>query len=120
MSLLLDSPTRKTSVWERVCEKRDLEPSWGEAALVRARRLAIFLLGGDEVYAVTNRDPRTGADVIARGIVGSHGDITTVASPLHKEIYNLGTGECLSDPELHLSTFRTRIVGGFIEVEIEE
>ena len=56
---------------------------------------------------------------MARGIVGSRGDRPTVASPLHKEVYDLGTGECFTDPALALKTFRTRIVGGFIEIELE-
>ena len=55
----------------------------------------------------------------ARGIIGSKGERPTIASPLLKEVYDLGTGECFSDPALHLKTFRTRVVGGFIEIEFE-
>ncbi|MGO4535986.1 nitrite reductase small subunit NirD [Leifsonia sp. 2MCAF36] len=107
------------SGWVRACRVDDLEPSWGEAVLLRMRQIAVFLLGPREVYAVSHEDPAAdGAPVMARGIVGSRGDRPTVASPLHKEVYDLGTGECFGDPELALKTFRTRIVGGFIEIEL--
>ncbi|MEO8908218.1 MAG: nitrite reductase small subunit NirD [Microbacteriaceae bacterium] len=109
---------RHVSAWERACRLNDLEPSWGEAALIRAHQIALFRLSPDKVYAVAHRDPRTGSEVMARGIVGSRGPRPTIASPLHKEVYDLGTGECFSAPELFLRTYRTRIVGGFIEVEL--
>jgi len=104
--------------WERACAVTDLEPSWGEAALVRMKQIALFLLSPSEVYAVCHRDPHTDAYVMARGIVGSRGDRPTIASPLHKEVYDLGTGECFTDSTLFLRTFQTRIVGGFIEVAV--
>lgn len=105
-------------VWERACALADLEPSWGEAALVRQEQIAMFLLSPTEIYAVTHRDPHTAAHVMARGIVGSKGDRPTISSPLHKQVYDLGTGECFSDPALALQTYPTRVVGGFIEVAV--
>lgn len=125
MTLTLSANTTDTAsaaqpaqVWERACAVTDLEPSWGEAALVRMKQIALFLLSPSEVYAVCHRDPHTDAYVMARGIVGSKGDRPTIASPLHKEVYDLGTGECFTDPTLFLRTFQTRIVGGFIEVAV--
>lgn len=120
---LVDAPrildaTPADVVWEPACALTDLEPSWGEALLLRMRQIAIFLVGTDELYAVDHIDPDTHAAVMARGIVGSRGDRPTVASPLHKQVYDLGTGECFTHPELSLSTFRTRVVGGFVEVEV--
>jgi nitrite reductase (NADH) small subunit len=106
-------------VWERACAVTDLEPSWGEAALVRMKQIALFLLSPTEIYAVAHRDPHTEAYVMARGIVGSKGDRPTIASPLHKEVYDLETGECFSNPVLALPTYQTRVVGGFIEVAVE-
>lgn len=120
MTIAIDTDVPRTPVaeWESVCAVEDLEPSWGEVALLRAQQIALFLLSKDEVYAVSHRDPHTDANVMARGIVGSKGDRPTVASPLHKEVYDLATGECFSNPELVLQTYRTRIVGGMIEVEL--
>ena len=104
--------------WEQACRIDDLEPSWGEALLLRMKQVALFLISPDEVYAVSHRDPATDAYVMARGIVGSRGDRPTVASPLLKHVYDLGTGECYGDPSLALQTYRTRVVGGFIEIEV--
>lgn len=107
-----------TTTWERTCEVADLEPGWGEVALLGTRQIALIRYADEEVYAVDHHDPHTGAPVMARGIVGSRGDRPTIASPLHKEVYDLGTGECFTDPSLTLHTYRTRIVGGMIEVEL--
>lgn len=106
------------TVWERVCPIEELEPSWGEALVIRMRQIALFLVSPKEIYAVCHRDPATKSFVMARGIVGSKGDRPTVTSPLLKQVYDLGTGECFADPSLFLTTFRTRVIGGFIEVEI--
>lgn len=108
-----------TTTWVRACAVTDLEPGWGEVALLDARRVALVRVTGEEVYAVDHHDPHTGAPVMARGIVGSRGDRPTIASPLHKEVYDLGTGECFTDATLSLRTYRTRVVGGMIEVELQ-
>jgi nitrite reductase (NADH) small subunit len=101
-----------------VCALDELELAWGEAALIAGRQVALFRVAAGEVFAVAHEDPATGAHVMARGILGSKGERPTVASPLHKEVYDLATGECFTDPTLFLRTFRTRVVGGFIEVEV--
>ena len=114
------TPTMElTTTWLAVCRVADLEPGWGEVALIGDRQVALVRLDEEEVYAVDHHDPHTGAPVMARGIVGSRGDRPTIASPLHKQVYDLGTGECFSDGSLALRTYRTRIVGGMIEVELE-
>ena len=33
--------------------------------------------------------------------------------------YDLGTGECFTDPALWLRTYRTRVIGGMIEIELD-
>lgn len=104
--------------WHRVCAIDDLEPLWGEAALIGGEQVALFRMGADDVFAVTHRDPFTASHVMARGIVGSRGDRITIASPLHKQVYDLRTGECLTSPSLHLRTFRSRVVDGAVEVGI--
>ncbi|WP_258805319.1 nitrite reductase small subunit NirD [Pseudarthrobacter sp. NS4] len=114
----LEAGTETTAGWHRVCRVDDLELSWGEAALVAGRQLALFRTGPGEVFAVAHEDPATGAHVMARGILGSRGTRPTIASPLHKEVYDLETGECFSTPGLGLATFSTRITDGFVEVEL--
>lgn len=109
--------------WPRVCRLDDLEDAWGEAALVAGTQVALFRLSAAEVYAVSHRDPATGSHVMARGITGSKtvdscGERATVASPLHKQVYDLVTGECYTSATLHLQTFPIQVVDGFVEVGV--
>ncbi len=104
--------------WFPVCEVEALEPSWGEAVLVEGHQIALVLASPGELYAVDHRDPVTSSYVMARGIVGSRGDRATIASPLLKQVYDLQTGACLDDPALALAVYRTRVVGGMVEIEV--
>lgn len=104
--------------WHPVCEIDELEPAWGEAVVVEGHQIALVLVEPGELYAVDHRDPVTSSFVMARGIVGSRGDRATIASPLLKQVYDLQTGACLDDPALALATYRTRVVGGMIEIEV--
>ena len=97
---------------------RTWSPGWGEAALIAGRQVALIRTAAGEVFAVEHADPATGAHVMARGITGSRGARPTLASPLHKEVYDLGTGECLGNPELRLGTYAVRVTDGFVEVEL--
>jgi len=47
--------------------------------------------------------------VLSQGILGSKGNIPKVACPLHKNTFNLQTGECLDTEEMSLLTFPVRI-----------
>jgi nitrite reductase (NADH) small subunit len=109
--------------WTRVCRVDALVPERGVAALVGDEQVAVFRLadrGTDaasaRILAVGHRDPFTGANVLARGIVGSRGDVPTVASPLHKQVFDLSTGACLDDPTVTLPTFPVRLEDGWVLV----
>lgn len=115
---LEDLTTGHATGWHRVCAVNELEPAWGEAALVAGRQVALFRTAAGEVFAVAQEDPATGAMVMARGIFGSRGTRPTIASPLHKEVYDLETGECFGNPGLRLPTYATRIEEGYIEIEL--
>lgn len=84
-----------TSTWIRVCSVTDLEVERGRAALIDGEQVALFLLHGGRVHAVQQLDPFSGASVMSRGIVGSRGDIPTVAGPMYKQVFDLRTGMCL-------------------------
>lgn len=112
----LDAGLARGGVWHSVCSLADLESNWGEAALVGGLQIALFRLATDEVYAVEQRDPATGAHVMARGIVGSRGSRPTIASPLHKQVYDLATGERLDAPGAPIRAFAVRVVDGTVQV----
>ncbi len=106
------------SGWLRVCALDDLVPDRGAAALVDGQQVALFRLGTGEVHAVDHRDPFTGANVLARGLVGTRGELATVASPLHKQVFSLTTGQCLDDPDVRLRVWPVRVVDGQVEVGV--
>jgi nitrite reductase (NADH) small subunit len=84
--------------WQEVCRLEDLPRERGAAALVDGVQVALFRTFDDQVHAVQQWDPYCGANVMARGIVGSRGDRPTVASPMYKQVWDLATGACL-DPQ---------------------
>lgn len=119
MTVLTAEETRLDGLalrWHAVCRVDELEAAWGEAALVQGTQVALFKVSATEVYAAAHQDPATGSCVMARGILGSKGWRRTIASPLHKQVYDLGTGECYTDPALALPVFPVRIEDGMVTV----
>jgi nitrite reductase (NADH) small subunit len=102
--------------WAAVCRYRDLQPERGVAALIGRVQVALFRTFDGTVHAIGNQDPFTGAYVLSRGIVGSRGEIPTVASPLHKQVFDLRTGTCLDDPAAAAGAYDVRIRDGLVEV----
>lgn len=105
-----------TAQWTVVCPYPRLEPERGVAALVGGVQVAIFRTHDGVLYAIGNRDPIAGANVMSRGIVGTRGDAPTVASPLHKQVYDLRTGQCLDVPGVSVPTYAVRVRDGMIEI----
>ena len=104
--------------WTNVCDLDRLEPLWAEAALIDGVQVALVLLPDGHLFAVSNQDPATGSFVMCRGIVGSRGDRDTLTSPLHKQVYDLATGECFTNPDLTLRGFEVRVDSGVVQVRL--
>ena len=94
----------------------------GSGKTMLARELvARAATGGREVHAVSNLDPYSGANVIARGIVGTRGDAVTVASPMFKQVFDLRTGVCLEThgkPSSALRVWPTTIDGDRVLLQV--
>lgn len=108
----------KTGVddFERVCRLEELEPERGATALVHGQAVALFRTHDDEVHALGNHDPFSRASVLARGIVGTRGDVPFVASPMHKHAFDLRTGHCLDDAEVRVPVYEVRVEKGVVLV----
>lgn len=109
--------------WIDVCPKSNLIPYRGVCALVDGRQVAVFLVpggSGDEVLAVSNHDPFSGANVLSRGIVGSKGEHLKVASPVYKQSFDLRTGECLEDASVSVPVFAARVADGRVQVAVPQ
>lgn len=105
-----------TETWTDVCPVSALTPGRGVAALVDGEAVAVFLLGDGRVFAISNRDPWSGAGVMARGIVGSIGERVVVASPMYKHHVDLVTGDGIEDPNVALHTYAARVVDDRVEI----
>ena len=122
----LDQP--ETNEWCRICAVAQVPFDRGVAALVDGVGVAVFRLSpmgqddAEEWCAVAHEDPATGSPVMARGLVGSVGSglivVPTIASPLHKERYNLRSGHCLDNRELKLDVHDIRLIDGFVECRL--
>lgn len=105
--------------WLPVCGYATLIPERGVAALLPGGlQVAVFRTHDGAVYAVSNADPFTGAMVMARGIVGDHDGVPTVASPLHKQVFDLHTGRCFDHERITLVRYPARVVDDTVEVGI--
>jgi hypothetical protein len=60
--------------------------------------------------------PHKRAFVLSRGILGSQGETSKIACPLHKKTFSLETGECLSGGEHALKVFPVRVVGDLVQL----
>ncbi len=94
-----------------VCAVEDILPDTGVCALVEGRHVAVFRIGADQFFAIDNVDPKSGASVLSRGLVGNLGERLVVASPLYKNHFDLRTGECLEMPEHSVSAHAVRVEG---------
>ncbi|MFK8022465.1 MAG: nitrite reductase small subunit NirD [Ilumatobacter sp.] len=90
----------------------------GVAAIVGDAYVAVFRLSSGEVAAIDHVDPASGVPVLARGLIGSVADVVYVASPLHKQRFDLRTGRCLDDPDLAVRVWPTDIVDGLVCVGV--
>jgi nitrite reductase (NADH) small subunit len=99
----------------KVCRLDDILPDTGVCALVHGEQVAIFLVDR-KIYAIGNRDPFSGANVLSRGIVGDLNGELVVASPLYKQHFSLLTGRCIEDPSVSVPVYGVRVEGEDIQI----
>ena len=63
-------------------------------------------------------DPKSGASVLSRGLLGNLGERLVVASPIYKNHFDLATGECLEAPEHSVKAHAVRIDGDRVLVAL--
>ena len=105
--------------WIDICPVERIVPDTGVCALVGDHQVAVFRLAGTgELFAVSNFDPFSQANVLSRGILGCRDGKPKVASPVYKQNFCLQTGECLDDPAVKISTFLVRCENGLVQVGV--
>ncbi|MGJ8690914.1 MAG: nitrite reductase small subunit NirD [Thalassotalea sp.] len=107
------------NTWQTICPTSDLVKNSGVCALLaNEEQVALFQVGDDKVYAVSNFDPFGEANVLYRGIIGETKGDVYVASPLLKQRFVLASGACLDDDAVSIKTYDARIVNNKVEVLI--
>lgn len=104
--------------WQAVCQASDLVADSGVVVWHEGEQVALFYLPGRDrqVYALENRDPRSGANIIGRGLVASLQGELVVAAPLYKQHFCLHDGRCLEDPTQALRVWTARLSGADVEL----
>lgn len=96
-----------------ICALTDLVEDAGTAALVNDTQIAIFYVKKTaQVFALSNYDPFSDANVLSRGIIGSIGDDLVVASPIYKQHFKLETGQCVEDDTISIDNYPVQIIDG--------
>ncbi|ENU30181.1 nitrite reductase small subunit NirD [Acinetobacter sp. NIPH 1852] len=103
--------------WIDVCALNDITPNTGVGALVGEQTVALFRVGHEKrIYALSNKDPFSQANVMCRGIIGDLQGERVIASPIYKQHFSLATGRCLEDKDQKLLVFPTKIEEGRVWV----
>lgn len=106
--------------WTAVCTLDAVPREGAVAVLVGDTQVAVVRLADDTLHAVSHRDPVSGANVMARGIVGSAtvdgAEVPTITSPMFKQVHDLRDGRCLTDRSAVLTTWDVRLHGGDVEI----
>ena len=100
----------------KVCRLDEIVPDTGVCALVAGEQVAVFRIR-QQVFAIGNRDPFSGANVLSRGIVGDIKGELVVASPVYKQHFSLRTGRCVEDPEQRVPVYPARVEDGLVFIE---
>ncbi len=109
--------------WTYVCRVSEIVANTGVCAKVGNDQVAVFRVCGDDegavdqVYALSNHDPKSGANVLSRGLVGDLLNEPVVASPVYKQHYSLRDGRCLEDESLTIPSFPVLVHDGMILVK---
>ena len=108
------------TLWRTLCRRRDLVADSGVVAWCEGVQIALFYVADEQrVYALDNRDPQSGANVIGRGIVGNLGGEAVIASPLYKQHFRLADGACLEDGGQRLRVWPARLNGDVVEIDMD-
>lgn len=102
--------------WRAICSAEDILPDTGVGALIGQHQVAVFRTSDDVFYALDNHDPFSGANVLARGILGSVGEKRVVSSPIYKQHFCLEDGTCIEDDSVSLQVWPVRQRDGVVEV----
>jgi 3-phenylpropionate/trans-cinnamate dioxygenase ferredoxin component len=97
-----------------VARKSEIPENGAIAVEAEGKRLALINLGG-EIYAIDDDCPHEGGPLSEGQISGEE-----IECPWHTSHFNIKTGRVTMDPATEdVATYRVRVVGDAVEVEIQ-
>lgn len=109
--------------WLTVCDIQDIPMNGGVGALIEDEQVAIFRLKteqGEQLFALSNFDPFSSANVISRGLVGTIQNDWVVASPIYKQHFRLVDGQCVEDENVKLKSWAIKLVDNKVKIAAKE
>ena len=106
--------------WVDICALDQIDIDDPAVALLHGEQVALVRTDA-EVFAVEQRDPYSGAQVMARGIVGSRDGVPTLTTPMYKQVFDLRSGACLEpmgQTPVSLRTWPVRVRAGRVLVQV--
>lgn len=109
----MDHQLKAVQGWIEVCNINRIPANAGMAARLANQQIALFHLPDhpQQVFALSNHEPDSDANVLARGLVGDVQGEPVVISPLYKQRFSLLDGCSIDDPQKALHVWPVRIDG---------
>lgn len=105
--------------WVELCDVNAIPANAGMAARLANRQIALFHLPDhpQQVFALSNHEPDSDANVLARGMLGDVKGEPVVISPLYKQRFRLQDGRCIDDMHKVLNVWPVKIENGRVWVQ---
>lgn len=114
-----EEPVQTVQGWVEICDLSEIPANAGMAAKLTNQQIALFHLPDhpQQVFALSNHEPNSDANVLARGMLGDVRGEPIVISPLYKQRFRLRDGRSVEDGQSALSVWPVKVEGGRVWVQ---
>ncbi|VEB97697.1 Rubredoxin-NAD(+) reductase [Cedecea lapagei] len=108
---VVTQPVSEVLGWVDLCDVQAIPANAGMAARLGNRQIALFHLPThpQQVFALSNYEPDSDANVLARGLLGDVKGEPVVISPLYKQRFRLSDGSSVDDSQPALSVWPVKV-----------
>lgn len=112
-------PQQTVQGWVELCDLSAIPENAGIAARLTNRQIALFHLPShpQKVFALSNNEPNSDANVLARGILGDVKGEPVVISPLYKQRFRLQDGHSIDGLQTPLNIWSVKVEKGRVWVQ---
>lgn len=108
--------------WMRAGAEADFPRDGGVVVKLGNRQIAVYRFENetDTWYACDNVCPHQNEAVLGRGIIGDKKGEPVVACPMHKKVFSLKSGNCISDAGYSVNVYPVQLKDGSVFVMVHE